>query len=118
MECNHSWLKQELLKHMNHSKELRWVIQVQKLGTTQKKMATCSSTITEFPDQIWYLKLFFILQLSKYVEVDREGNYKKKGDMRIFYSVMLETRVSLVKMAPFYLTRALQIGVRYAAVRR
>ena len=35
----------------------------------------------------------------RYVEVDKGGNFKRKGDPRILYSVMLETRVFLVMYA-------------------
>jgi acyl-CoA oxidase len=31
--------------------------------------------------------------LRKYAEVDREGNFKVKGDLRVLYSIMLFTRV-------------------------
>lgn len=41
--------------------------------------------------------------LMKYVEVDREGNFKKKGDLRILYSTMLASRIEIVNGAPFYL---------------
>ena len=31
--------------------------------------------------------------LAKFVKVDREGNFKTQGDLRILYSIMLKTRV-------------------------
>ena len=30
--------------------------------------------------------------LAKFVKVDREGNFKTQGDLRILYSIMLRTR--------------------------
>jgi len=54
----------------------------------------------------------------KYVEVDREGNFKKIGDLRNLYSIMLETRVWMIVETPHYLSRGLTIAIRYSAVRR
>ncbi|CDW75768.1 acyl-coenzyme a oxidase [Stylonychia lemnae] len=56
--------------------------------------------------------------LKRFSEVDREGNFKLKGDQRILYSIMLLTRVQIISYAPFAIFQALQIGTRYAVVRR
>jgi len=56
--------------------------------------------------------------MAKYVEVDKEGNFKKIGDLRNLYSVMLESRVWVLADAPHYLARGLTIAIRYSAVRR
>jgi len=56
--------------------------------------------------------------LSRFVEIDGEGNMHKKGDLRILYSTMLATRVDLVSFAPKFLYQGLTIAGRYAVVRR
>jgi len=56
--------------------------------------------------------------MMRYVNVDREGNFKKIGDLRNLYSVLTETRVMLIAEIPNYLTRCLTIGLRYSVVRR
>lgn len=42
--------------------------------------------------------------LARYVELTKEGELKKKGDLRILYSVMMATRLSLI----FYAGRIMQ----------
>ena len=56
--------------------------------------------------------------LSRYADVDREGNFKIKGDLRVLYSVMLMTRVMIAVGCAPNLAKALIIGTRYAVVRR
>jgi hypothetical protein len=56
--------------------------------------------------------------LMKFVEVDREGNFKAKGDLRALYSIMLGIRVTLVVDSPVYLAKGLTIGIRYGVLRR
>ena len=36
----------------------------------------------------------------KFVEVDREGNFNVKGDLRVLYSTMLAIRVVIVLETP------------------
>ena len=54
----------------------------------------------------------------KFAEVDKQGNFKVKGDLRILYSVMLQIRIYLVSDASFYLAQALTVATRYAVIRR
>jgi hypothetical protein len=54
----------------------------------------------------------------RFVDVDREGNFKVKGDLRILYSVMLVIRTYIVNEASFNLAKGLTIATRYAVVRR
>ncbi len=54
----------------------------------------------------------------RFVEVDREGNFKPKGDLRILYSVMLQIRVLIVSDAGKQIARGLTIAGRYAVNRR
>lgn len=56
--------------------------------------------------------------MSRYADVDREGNFKIKGDLRVLYSVMLMTRVMIAIGCGPNLAKALIIGTRYAVVRR
>jgi len=55
---------------------------------------------------------------KRFAEVDREGNFKIKGDLRTLYSVMLATRISIAHYSPVSLAHALLIGTRYSSVRR
>jgi acyl-CoA oxidase len=56
--------------------------------------------------------------LSKYVEVEKGGAFKVKGDLRVLYSVMLFIRVQLVEASGDYLASAITIAARYAVTRR
>lgn len=56
--------------------------------------------------------------LNRYVDVDKEGNFSTKGDMRIMYSVMMETRLHIMTFAFDILGRGLLISGRYSAIRR
>lgn len=55
---------------------------------------------------------------KRYAEVDKEGNFKVKGDLRVLYSVMLITRVTIAAVAWLTLGQALTIATRYSVVRR
>lgn len=56
--------------------------------------------------------------LSRFMKVDRNGDFSIEGDVRILYSTMLKTRVhictstKLVQMAPIL------VALRYSVVRR
>lgn len=56
--------------------------------------------------------------LQRYVNVDREGHFTIKGDLRSLYSVMMFIRVSIAIGAAKSLGVGLTIGTRYAVVRR
>lgn len=56
--------------------------------------------------------------LRRYVNVDREGNFSVKGDLRTLYGIMMFIRVSIAIGCPKVLGTALTIGTRYAVVRR
>lgn len=55
---------------------------------------------------------------KRFYEVDRQGNFNIKGDLRIVYCIMLETRVLYSQISPLDLSKALTIGIRYGVVRR
>lgn len=56
--------------------------------------------------------------LRRFVDVDREGNFSIKGDLRTLYSVMMFIRCTIALGSPKALSHALVIGTRYAVVRR
>jgi len=56
--------------------------------------------------------------LQRYVNVDKEGTFTVKGDLRSLYSVMMFIRVSIALGAGKTLAAGLTIGTRYAVVRR
>ena len=56
--------------------------------------------------------------LSRYIAVDREGDFSIEGDLRIMYSTMMSVRKQLIQGCPLELTKAVLIGIRYSIVRR
>jgi len=56
--------------------------------------------------------------LMGYVDVDRQGNFKKKGDLRVLYTVMMIIRAAIVGYSGFGLQKAVLIGIRYSIMRR
>jgi len=56
--------------------------------------------------------------LMGYVDVDREGNFKKKGDLRVLYTVMMMIRAGLVRVCGGNLQKAVLIAIRYSMMRR
>lgn len=56
--------------------------------------------------------------LSRFIEITREGEFKIKGNPKIIYQVMLQTRITILNNAAFILHRGAQIAIRYAACRR
>lgn len=56
--------------------------------------------------------------LSRFVEVYKDGKVELKGDPRIFYQVMIKTRLSLILFAGFCMIQSGLIAVRYAICRR
>jgi acyl-CoA oxidase len=51
-------------------------------------------------------------------EVERDGTFSIKKDMRVMYFSMMLIRTMIVCDTVFFLFQALQIATRYAAVRR
>ena len=56
--------------------------------------------------------------MQKFLSIDRDGSLEMKGDMRMMYSVMLNTRVELISISRLTLGITSLIAVRYSAVRR
>lgn len=56
--------------------------------------------------------------MRKFVDVDREGHFSIKGDLRTLYSVMMFIRVSIAYGCGKTLAHGLTIATRYAVVRR
>lgn len=55
--------------------------------------------------------------LSQYAEVDKKGNFKPKGNLKILYTVMQSIRILIIRMAYTQLSRGLTIAIRYGIVR-
>jgi alkylation response protein AidB-like acyl-CoA dehydrogenase len=51
-------------------------------------------------------------------EVEKDGTFSIKKDMRVLYATMMLIRMTIVCDSVSILTAALTIAVRYAAVRR
>jgi len=56
--------------------------------------------------------------LMKFVNVDKEGHYKKVGDEKMLFSTMTYTRLWISSSSGFKLASAVTTAVRYSAVRR
>ena len=56
--------------------------------------------------------------LSRFINVDREGNFEMKGDPKILYQGMVATRVSLLHSSYQCISKATVIATRYAVCRR
>jgi len=55
--------------------------------------------------------------LSRYAEIDNDGNFKPKGNLKILYTVMQSIRILIVRMAFRTLSKSLTIAIRYGIVR-
>jgi len=53
----------------------------------------------------------------RYSKLDKEGKFTLEGDPSMLYTVLLENRIGFLKSAPWTLSKALTIAVRYAIVR-
>jgi len=56
--------------------------------------------------------------LMKFVNVDRDGNYKKVGNQKMLFSTMSYTRLQISSSSGVHLAKAVTTAVRYSAVRR
>ena len=56
--------------------------------------------------------------MTRFVEIDSQGQLQLKGDLRALYGIMLETRIWICGNAPQSLAQGLLIATRYAVVRR
>ena len=56
--------------------------------------------------------------LSRFSEVDKDGNFNVTGDLRVLYSIMVNIRSSIIYAAGKELIRGLKIAVRYSVCRR
>lgn len=55
--------------------------------------------------------------LSRYLEVEANGDVNQKGNPLVLYSIMMFTRVQVTSSAGFLLAKAVLIAARYAIVR-
>ena len=68
-----------------------------------------------------YFKNFMIPRsslLSRYVQVDKEGNFSISGNPRFAYATMMKTRIGIIASCHFILNKALLIGTRYSIYRK
>ena len=56
--------------------------------------------------------------LSRFVEVDKEGNLELKGNPKILFQVMTKTRFFIINSSGMYLMKASLVATRYAVCRR
>ncbi|KAI8978653.1 acyl-CoA dehydrogenase/oxidase [Pilobolus umbonatus] len=56
--------------------------------------------------------------LSKWVSIDREGNYEPAPNPAVMYATLIPERISLVLIALILTSQALTIATRYGVVRR
>lgn len=55
--------------------------------------------------------------LQRFISVDREGSFSIEGNLKILYSIMLKTRMSIICGSKFYQLPII-IALRYSIVRR
>lgn len=56
--------------------------------------------------------------LMRFTKVDRQGNFKVDGDLRILYSVMMAIRTWILFGCSVDIGNSLTIAIRYACIRR
>jgi acyl-CoA oxidase len=56
--------------------------------------------------------------MKRFCVIDKDGGFEMKGDPRLVYKIMINSRLSLLKGSSLMLYRSCQIATRYAAVRR
>jgi acyl-CoA oxidase len=56
--------------------------------------------------------------LSRFAEINKEGDMERKGDPRVLYNIMVMTRMAIIGGAAMFIRRALTIATRYAVCRR
>jgi acyl-CoA oxidase len=56
--------------------------------------------------------------LMRICEVDKDGEFKVKGDPKVLYTTMMLIRMSIIIDIPAVVMKALTIAFRYASVRR
>ena len=56
--------------------------------------------------------------MSRFSFVHKDGKFERRGDPRILYSAMVQTRMAIIEDSYIDLWKGLLIATRYAAVRR
>jgi len=56
--------------------------------------------------------------LSRFVSINKKGEFKMKANPRIIYQIMVQTRISITTGCSFVLHHAAMCAIRYAACRR
>ena len=58
------------------------------------------------------------MMLSRFVNIEKDGSFELKGDPRMVYQIMVQTRMMIIVGAAVTLWRGLTIATRYAVCRR
>lgn len=56
--------------------------------------------------------------LSRFAYVDKDGAFEMRGDPKLLYQIMLQTRITLLNAASSAVARSILIATRYAVCRR
>ena len=56
--------------------------------------------------------------LSRFVSINKEGDFKLKANPKIIYQIMVQTRIAISTGCAFIIHHAAQCAIRYAACRR
>jgi acyl-CoA oxidase len=56
--------------------------------------------------------------LSRFISIDKEGDFKMKADPRLIYQIMSQTRLMIIFGSGMNLFRASLFATRYAVCRR
>jgi acyl-CoA oxidase len=56
--------------------------------------------------------------LSRFVYVDKDGSFGIKGDPRMIYQTMVQTRLLIIQGSMYYLVISCRHATRYAVCRR
>jgi len=56
--------------------------------------------------------------LARFTEINEDGSFEVKGDLRVLYTVMSKIRLQLTRQSAFFLLKQAKAAVRYAVCRR
>jgi acyl-CoA oxidase len=56
--------------------------------------------------------------LTKFAKITKDGDFEMRGDPRLIYKIMVNTRILITGGCAIFYQRALLVATRYAACRR
>jgi len=56
--------------------------------------------------------------LKRYIDVDEDGCFSMKGNPKVLYSIMMSTRLHLIRIAPIQSATCIQMATKYAYERK